>query len=352
MGLVLAMTIVGSSGGCNGQRSPHRLKGIDQPVRTPPHMLIRVGSNHRAEGEIDEAEARPVADKDRTRAIPGSSRYSDGASIGTNLCGVVHSKYSTATSSNQGSSRLPCRSLPLPTTADPISEQHHSRTSGIACTRKHNTVKRFGVVLIMEGQPTVFRNHLGRDVLDMDPIIAVYRPSEITYELVEKPRIEPSPRLRIGNRREEARDRGQVGKIEQTQRTKNAKFADGEAARVRRSLEEGGLGIECGVEHDNTGRTHPIGHDGVLRRWWAQLLRRTQEPITLEVPRPVESAAGRKRLNQIHPENPVTDCGEYGRRSHFRSIRREPWGRRGPPPIKEESGTVLDQRAKVLPPEA
>ena len=257
----------------------------------------------------------------------------------------------------------------------------------------------------------------------MDPIIAVYGPGEVTYELVEEPCIGPSPRLRIGNRREEARDRRQVGKVEQTQRAKDAKFADGEAARACRSLEEGGLGIERGVEHDvnggvkphingeqrvaeattcrverqgvesrqaaprllrcapalrvtrrnpltqlafmagsrlpatndplcentaiqkvnphilcsplfgafgppsthdDTRRTHPIGHDGVLRRRWAQLVRRTQEPITLETPSPVESAAGRKRLNQIHPEDPITDCGEHGGRSHFRSTRWEP----------------------------
>ena len=79
-----------------------------------------------------------------------------------------------------------------------ISEQRHSWTSGIAGARVHDTVQRCSILLVMEGHPTIFGHHLGRNVLYVDSIIARDRSGQALYQLAEELRIMPIPRLGVG----------------------------------------------------------------------------------------------------------------------------------------------------------
>ena len=95
-----------------------------------------------------------------------------------------------------------------------------------------------------------------------------------------------------------------------------------------------------------------MAHDSALRGRWSQLLRRTRQRAIGAMARSVEAPASRKGLEQIHPLHPVTDREKHLGRICRGSTPKRLIGRRRCPPMKEKAGTVLDQVAKLLPPEA
>ena len=128
-----------------------------------------------------------------------------------------------------------------------------------------------GQTLMSNFRPDEFRDHLWRDVFDMDATVAGDRHRQFRGEVIE----EDQRRTRvvfesIPDRFEDAWNPRDVGKVQYPRLPQRTELADCVAIRVALwcsgDLSKRRLRLIAAVEHDNAGRPHPVGDGRLLPR--------------------------------------------------------------------------------------